>query len=66
MTPTTVKALVEAGHTVNVERSGNRMFRDEEFAAAGANLVPEASWPNVPRDHIIIGLKELPKDTCTF
>lgn len=66
MTPTTVKALIEAGYTVNVERSATRMFRDEEMAAAGATLVPEGSWPQVPKDHIIVGLKELPKDDCGF
>lgn len=66
MTPTTVKALIEAGYTINVERSAMRMFRDEEMAAAGATLVPEGSWPQVPKDHIIVGLKELPKDDCRF
>lgn len=64
MTPTTILALVKADFTVNVERSTTRMFLDEEFAAAGAILVPEGSWPGVPKDHIIIGLKELPKDDC--
>ena len=60
MTPTTTKALVEAGYTVNVEHSATRMFSDEEFAAAGATIVAEGSWPQVPKDHIIVGLKELP------
>jgi saccharopine dehydrogenase (NAD+, L-lysine forming) len=41
------------------------MFGDEEFATAGASLVPEGSWPQAPKDHIIIGLKELPNDDCT-
>jgi saccharopine dehydrogenase (NAD+, L-lysine forming) len=42
------------------------MFSDEEFAAAGATLVPEGSWPQAPKDHVIVGLKELPKDNCTI
>ena len=33
--------------------------QDKEFEDAGARLVDEGSWPNVPKDHIIIGLKEL-------
>ena len=59
LTPTTAKKLIEAGYTINVERSPERIFDDSEFEAVGATLVPEGSWPNVPKDHIIIGLKEL-------
>ncbi|KAL8393572.1 hypothetical protein RB595_003352 [Gaeumannomyces hyphopodioides] len=59
LTPTTTKALIEAGYTVNVERSPVRIFEDAEFEAVGATLVPEGSWEQVPKDHIIIGLKEL-------
>lgn len=32
MTPTTAKALIDAGYTVRVERSVQRIFDDEEFA----------------------------------
>jgi saccharopine dehydrogenase (NAD+, L-lysine-forming) len=63
LTPTTTAALVAAGYTVNVERSSERIFEDSEFANVGAHLVPEASWPSTPADHIIVGLKELPEDT---
>jgi saccharopine dehydrogenase (NAD+, L-lysine forming) len=61
VTPTTTKALVSAGYTVNVEHSTTCVFSDDEFAAAGATVVPEGSWTQVPKDHIIIvvGLKEL-------
>ncbi|WDK11258.1 alanine dehydrogenase/PNT domain-containing protein [Colletotrichum graminicola] len=59
LTPTTTKALVEAGYTVNVERSPVRIFDDAEFEAVGANLVEEGSWEKAPADHIIVGLKEL-------
>lgn len=65
MTPTTTKALIDAGYKVNVERSPERIFDDSEFEAVGATLVPEGSWVDAPADHIIIGLKELPEDTCT-
>ena len=64
LTPTTAKALLDAGYTVNVERSGERIFDDAEFEAVGATLVAEGSWPDVPADHIVIGLKELPEDDC--
>ena len=44
VTPSTTKALVDDGYTVNVERSPARTFKDEEFEAVGATLVPEGSW----------------------
>ncbi len=62
LTPSTTRALVDAGYTVHIERSGMRIFDDVEFEKAGAELVPEGSWPSAPTDHIIIGLKELPED----
>lgn len=64
LTPTTTKKLVEAGYRVNVERSPQRIFEDEEFEKAGATLVPEGSWSKAPKDTIIVGLKELPVETC--
>ncbi|KAI9773580.1 MAG: hypothetical protein M1840_006854 [Geoglossum simile] len=62
LTPTTAKKLLDAGYTINVERSPGRVFTDKEFEAIGATLVPEGSWVDVPKDHIIVGLKELPED----
>ncbi len=66
LTPHTAKALIDVGYKVNVERTtpGNRIFKDEEFEAVGATLAPTNSWREAPADHIIIGLKELPEDTC--
>jgi saccharopine dehydrogenase (NAD+, L-lysine forming) len=64
LTPITTKALIDAGFKVNVERSPQRIFDDEEFERVGATLVAEDSWPDAPEDHIIIGLKELPIETC--
>lgn len=64
LTPTTTKALIDAGYVVNVERSSERIFDDNEFEKVGATLVPEGSWPDAPKDHIIIGLKELPEEQC--
>lgn len=55
--------LLDAGFKVNVERSPARTFEDSEFEAVGANSVPETSSVDAPHDHIIVGLKELPKDS---
>lgn len=66
LTPTTTKALIDAGYTVNVERSPGRIFDDAEFAAVGANLVPEGSWVSAPADQIIVGLKELEEKDCAW
>lgn len=62
LTPTTTSALLAAGFKVNVERSTQSIFRDEEYSAIGADLVPSGSWSSVPEDHIILGLKELPEE----
>ncbi|KAM5439322.1 Saccharopine dehydrogenase [Microsporum ferrugineum] len=64
LTPTTTRALISAGYKVNVERSPTsairkRIFDDSEFEKAGATLVPEGSWVDIPNDHLVIGLKEL-------
>ena len=64
LTPSTTKALINAGYEVHVERSPKdpsrkRIYEDDEFELAGAKLVDNQSWSKAPRDHIIIGLKEL-------
>lgn len=64
LTPTTTKALIDAGYKVNIERSPQRIFDDEEYEKVGATLVPEDSWRDAPKDNIIIGLKELPVEDC--
>ncbi|ATY65274.1 saccharopine dehydrogenase [Cordyceps militaris] len=62
ISPASAKALLEAGYAVHVEKSPGRIYKDEEFETVGAKMVPEGSWPTVPEDHIIAGLKELPDD----
>jgi saccharopine dehydrogenase (NAD+, L-lysine-forming) len=64
LTPTTTKALIDAGYKVNVERSPQRIFDDEEYEKVGATLVEENTWRDAPEDNIIIGLKELPVEEC--
>ena len=60
LTPTTAKALIDAGYVVNVESSPLRIFDDQDFLQAGANLLSEGSWPDTDHDNLIVGLKELP------
>lgn len=63
MSPETAKALIDAGYTVKVEVSPDRIYKDEEFKAAGAEIIPAGSWVKAPVDNtIILGLKELPSD----
>jgi len=62
VSPETAKALIQAGYLVRVERSGERIYNDDEFEATGAEMVPAGSWQNAPREDIILGLKELPED----
>ena len=62
VTPTIAKKLVDAGYTVNVERSKLNVFDDSEYKSTGANLVPTGSWIDAPSDHIVVGLKELPEE----
>ena len=65
--PAVIGSLVQAGFTVNVERTSidpifRRIFDDDEYAAVGATLVDTGSWPRVADGTIILGLKELPDD----
>ena len=62
VTPSVAKKLVNAGYTVNVERSPLSIFKDEEYEGTGATLVPTGSWTEAPKEHIIVGLKELPEE----
>lgn len=66
LTPTTTKALLDAGYKINVERNPQRIPDDEEYEKVGATLLPENTWCDAPEDSIIIGLKELPVEACKF
>jgi saccharopine dehydrogenase (NAD+, L-lysine-forming) len=56
--------LIKAGYVVNIERSLERIFDDEEFSAVSATLKPEGSWVDAPQDHIIVSVKELEEKGC--
>ncbi|KAG6841650.1 hypothetical protein C0991_008635 [Blastosporella zonata] len=55
LSPRAVKALVEGGINVEFEHCDRRVFRDDEYIAAGAKLKPDLNG-----SHIIIGIKETP------
>lgn len=64
LTPSGVKAILEAGHDVIVEESPCRIYPIEEYRQAGATIVAMNSWiQSAPEDAIIIGLKELENDS---
>ncbi len=64
LTPTNAKKLIEAGHTVIVERSQDRIFPIEKYLEIGAKIVDSSSWINdAPLDCYVLGLKELKNDT---
>ncbi|KOS18229.1 Saccharopine dehydrogenase [Escovopsis weberi] len=65
--PAVIRALIEAGYPVSVERSSTdpnfkRIFEDAEFEAAGATLVPSGTWPDAPLGTLILGIKEIPEE----
>ena len=59
VSPQTAKALIDAGYIVRVEDPSDRIYKIDEFKAVGAEIVPAGSWVNAPKDHVILGLKEI-------
>jgi saccharopine dehydrogenase (NAD+, L-lysine-forming) len=60
--PSDARRLVEAGVTLTVEESPQRIFPVEEYEAAGCAVAAAGSWVSAPRDAVILGLKELPDE----
>ncbi|MEU1275222.1 saccharopine dehydrogenase [Streptomyces sp. NPDC005799] len=58
--PSDARRLVEAGVTLTVEESPQRIFPIEEYETAGCAVAPSGTWVSAPRDAVILGLKELP------
>jgi saccharopine dehydrogenase (NAD+, L-lysine forming) len=50
------------GYSVKVEKSPNRIYPDNEYLAAGCELMNGAVWADMSLDHYIMGIKELPED----
>lgn len=61
ITPQDAATLIAAGHRLLVEYSDKRIFSEADYAAVGAKLIETGSWIDAPSEHIILGLKELPK-----
>lgn len=62
LSPTGAKALIDAGFKVTIECSSQNIFNQALYQEVDAELVPEGSWVDAPKDAIILGLKELPED----
>ena len=62
ITPKGVAQLVQKGFEVVVEESCSRVFREREYAVAGAKIAPAGSWGSAADNTIIFGLKNLPDD----
>ena len=60
--PADVPMLLDAGFEVTVEESRQRVFTDDEYAAAGATVVGEGTWTEAPEDAYVLGIKELPDE----
>ena len=58
--PEGVAALIAQGMTVTVEDSPTRVIPIAEYDAVGAQIAPEGSWVDAPKDAVVFGLKELP------
>lgn len=61
LTPLQARQLIDRGWDVAVEATPRRVFRDEEYAAAGCRMVEDGTWPDAPGDTVILGLKHLPE-----
>ena len=57
LTPKNARTLVENGFSVTVEMSDKRAFANGEYEAAGCLLAEPRSWPDAPKDTVILGLK---------
>lgn len=62
LTPQYAKVLLDKGFNINIEESDVSIFDTEEYKRVGCKIVPAGSWRNAPKDHYILGLKELPEN----
>jgi len=62
LTPEGAAELVARGFRLTVEESRTRVIPLDGYVDAGAEVAPEGSWPDAPRDAFVFGLKELPED----
>ncbi|KAI8804228.1 hypothetical protein BJ742DRAFT_713363 [Cladochytrium replicatum] len=62
LTPDACKTLLAEGFKITVEKSADRIFKDQEYVDIGCDLVEFGTWKGAPKDAYIVGLKELPED----
>lgn len=62
ITPQGVQQMIDAGHTITVEKSTSRAIKIAGYEQTGCNIADEHSWINAPNDAIVFGLKELDAD----
>ena len=63
LTPENARKLIEAGHSITVEKSNDRIFSDHEYEQVGCTLVKANTWiDDAPHDAYILGLKELSEE----
>ena len=62
ITPTDAGTLIASGALVTVERSSQRVFDIEAYAAAGCQIADTGSWVDAPAQASIVGIKELPNE----
>jgi saccharopine dehydrogenase (NAD+, L-lysine-forming) len=62
LTPEGAAKLTAAGIKVTIEDSPTRCIPTDRYAATGAEIAVQNTWPDAPSDAIIFGLKELPED----
>lgn len=60
LSPSDAGFLIKNGHTVYVESSDNRIFKNQEYQKLGCTLVDEGTWSSAPHKALILGLKYLP------
>src|SRR4051794_41737515 len=64
--PADVPLLLDAGFEVTVEESPQRIFAVEEYAAVGASVVGEGTWPAPPHAANSFGSKKLPPEPAPY
>lgn len=62
LVPEDAERLVAQGVEITVEEAPQRAFPLADYVAAGCRTAPAGSWTDAPRDHYILGLKELPDE----
>lgn len=66
ITPQGAAALRQAGIRVVVESSPVRVFGDDQYRAAGLQIVPAGSWVRADPDVVVVGIKELPDEPAAL